>query len=76
MAWIITSGSLLELHAINPDASRTADLVVLMFANLLATALRFVLLRVWVFRTHRTPAQTGNGVHDEALFAAQKAVQS
>jgi putative flippase GtrA len=74
MAWVITSGSLLELHAINPDASRTTDLVVLMFANLLATALRFVLLRVWVFRAHRTPAEIT--LHDESPIAAQKAIQS
>ena len=76
MAWVITSGSLLELHAINPDASTTTDLIVLMFANLLATALRFVLLRVWVFRAHRSPAGAELTVHDEVPLAAQKATQS
>jgi putative flippase GtrA len=50
IAWVITSGALLELHGINPRASATAELIVLTFANLLATVLRFVLLRVWVFR--------------------------
>jgi putative flippase GtrA len=56
IAWVITSGSLLELHAINPTANSTVELIVLMFANLLATVLRFVLLRVWVFREHRHPS--------------------
>ncbi|HEY4269754.1 MAG TPA: bifunctional glycosyltransferase family 2/GtrA family protein [Galbitalea sp.] len=56
IAWLITSGSLLELHAINPQATPTIELVVLTFANLLATALRFVLFRVWVFRSHRSAA--------------------
>ena len=59
LAWLITSGSLLELHAINPQAGATAELVVLTLANLLATVLRFVLLRVWVFRAHRRPAPSG-----------------
>jgi putative flippase GtrA len=53
IAWVITSGSLLELHLINPHASTIIDLVVLTFANLLATVLRFILLRVWVFRGQR-----------------------
>jgi glycosyltransferase involved in cell wall biosynthesis len=55
IAWLITTGSLLELHAINPNANTTAELIVLTFANLLATVLRFVLLRAWVFRSHREP---------------------
>ena len=53
IAWLITSGSLLELHLLNPHASTIVDLAVLTFANLLATVLRFVLLRVWVFRRQR-----------------------
>jgi glycosyltransferase involved in cell wall biosynthesis len=56
IAWLITSGSLLELHAINPQASAGTELIVLTFANLLATGLRFVLLRAWVFRSDRNPA--------------------
>jgi putative flippase GtrA len=53
IAWLITSGSLLELHAINPAANSRVELIVLTFANLLATVLRFILFRVWVFREHR-----------------------
>ena len=62
IAWLITSGALLELHAINPNANSTVDLIVLTFANLLATVLRFVLFRVWVFRSHSEP-------HDGAALA-------
>jgi glycosyltransferase involved in cell wall biosynthesis len=53
LAWGITSGSLGLLHLAMPSASPTAQLVVLTAANLLATLLRFVLLRLWVFRRHR-----------------------
>jgi glycosyltransferase involved in cell wall biosynthesis len=55
IAWAITSGSLLELHALNPGANSRVDLIVLTFANLLATGLRFILFRVWVFRDQRQP---------------------
>jgi putative flippase GtrA len=64
-AWLITSGSLLELHLINPHASTVVDLVVLTFANLLATVLRFILLRVWVFRSHRRGAEPGEIARSE-----------
>ncbi|MCU1513964.1 MAG: glycosyl transferase, partial [Microbacteriaceae bacterium] len=55
LAWGITSGSLLGLHAIVPGASAHAELVVLTLANLFSTLLRFVLLRLWVFRSHGAP---------------------
>ena len=50
LAWSITSSSLLVLHAITPDSSSTMELVTLTGANILATLMRFVLLRIWVFR--------------------------
>ena len=53
LAWGITSGSLLLLHLVDPAAGHTAQLVVLTAANLVATVIRFVLLRLWVFRQHR-----------------------
>ena len=56
IAWAMTSGSLALLHLARPDASAPASLVVLTAANLLATLVRFVLLRVWVFRQQRRPA--------------------
>jgi glycosyltransferase involved in cell wall biosynthesis len=54
IAWGVTSGALALLHAAQPGASAKAALVVLTIANLVATLLRFVLLRLWVFRTHRS----------------------
>ena len=54
MAWSITSSSLLVLHAATPNSSSTMELVTLTGANILATLMRFVLLRVWVFRARRT----------------------
>ncbi|MFM9920513.1 glycosyltransferase [Lacisediminihabitans sp. H27-G8] len=56
IAWLITSGSLVGLHAIAPSASAQAQLIVLTGANLFATLVRFVLLRLWVFRQQRRPA--------------------
>lgn len=47
--WAITALSLLALHAGAPEASKHAELVVLVIANLVATVTRFVGLR-WVFR--------------------------
>ncbi|WP_431246707.1 glycosyltransferase [Leifsonia xyli] len=51
MAWGLTSGSLAVLHAAAPNASAQLELLVLTVANLVATLLRFVLLRLWVFRS-------------------------
>jgi putative flippase GtrA len=50
IAWAITSGSLVGLHAASPHAASHVQLVVLTIANLIATVVRFVLLRLWVFR--------------------------
>ncbi|GAA4203460.1 bifunctional glycosyltransferase family 2/GtrA family protein [Actinocatenispora rupis] len=49
----LTSGSLAVLHALTGTPQRLVELVVLVAANLVATALRFLLLRVWVFGTAR-----------------------
>jgi putative flippase GtrA len=50
----MTSGCLAALHVWAPQASRAAELVAVVLANLAATVLRFVLLRLWMF--HRRPA--------------------
>ncbi len=50
LAWTLTAGSLWLLHTTAPGAARGTELAVLVAANLVATLLRFVLLRVWVFR--------------------------
>jgi putative flippase GtrA len=49
----LTSGSLALLATLAPDASRATELVVLVVANALATVVRFLLFRAWVFRAHR-----------------------
>ncbi|HVQ95885.1 MAG TPA: bifunctional glycosyltransferase family 2/GtrA family protein [Mycobacteriales bacterium] len=52
----LTSGALAGLHGLAPGASRMPELAVLVGANLLATVLRFVLFRSWIFRSARGPA--------------------
>ncbi len=47
----LTSGSLAGLHLVTPTPHRGVELTVLVLANLAATVLRFVMLRVWVFRS-------------------------
>jgi len=54
LAWVITSGSLAGLHALHANPSPHLELAVLTVANLFATVMRFVLLRLWVFRSQRT----------------------
>lgn len=59
LAWGVTSGSLAVLTAVQPAASAHLQLAVLTVANLVATLLRFLLLRLWVFRAHRSSAPDG-----------------
>jgi putative flippase GtrA len=49
----LTSGSLALLQLLTGNPPRALELVVLVLANLLATIVRFVLLRGWVFRAQR-----------------------
>lgn len=49
----LTSGSLVAMHHLVPDASKHLLLVVLTIANLVATLVRFIGLR-WVFRSSST----------------------
>ena len=53
-ALTLTSASLALLHAVEPSPDRVTELSVLVLANLVATVLRFVLLRGWVFRAPTT----------------------
>jgi len=50
----LTSGALALLAAVTTSPPRLVELAVLVLANLLATALRFVLFREWVFRPKET----------------------
>ncbi|MCV7226002.1 bifunctional glycosyltransferase family 2/GtrA family protein [Mycolicibacterium komossense] len=54
----LTSGALALLHTV-ADPHRAVEVIVLVGANLLATVVRFVLLRGWVFHPRRT-AQHSN----------------
>jgi putative flippase GtrA len=60
VALALSSGALALLHLWAPGAGRIAELTVLILANLAGTALRFMLLRGWVFRRGREipPADT------------------
>jgi glycosyltransferase involved in cell wall biosynthesis len=49
----LTSATLATLHALVASPGRGLEIVVLTLANLLATVLRFVLLRTWVFNAGR-----------------------
>ncbi|HVX46174.1 MAG TPA: bifunctional glycosyltransferase family 2/GtrA family protein [Mycobacteriales bacterium] len=53
LGWVLTAVSLAALHAGNAHPSRGVELTVLIGANLLATLLRFILLRAWVFPESR-----------------------
>jgi putative flippase GtrA len=50
----LTSGSLSLLQAATETPHPGAELAVLMIANLVATGIRFLLLRVWIFRSRST----------------------
>ncbi len=50
---VLTSASLAVLDSLGGSAHQLVEIVVLVLASLLATALRFTLLRTWVFRAHR-----------------------
>jgi putative flippase GtrA len=49
----LTSGSLAVLDAVTTNPAKSVELTVLIVANLLATAVRFLMLRIWVFRSRR-----------------------
>jgi putative flippase GtrA len=49
----LTSGSLVVLGALHTAPPRAVELGVLIVANLVATCIRFLLMRIWVFRAAR-----------------------
>jgi putative flippase GtrA len=53
LALALTSGSLAALNTLDAHPARLAEVGVLVVANLAATAMRFVLLRQWVFASRR-----------------------
>ena len=54
----LTSGSLATLHALVPAPDRGLEVAVLVTANLMATVLRFVAMRVWMFGPRRSEEST------------------
>lgn len=50
--YVITSGALLTLHARIPDPTWLQETTVLVAASAVGTAIRFALLRFWVFQPH------------------------
>ena len=60
----VTGGSLALLAGLAPGASRTVELMLLTAANVVATLLRFVLFRAWVFgRAAQRPSQPVHPAH-------------
>jgi putative flippase GtrA len=55
LALALTSASLAVLHDVSPHPGPLVEIMVLLVANIAATALRFVLLRHWVFRATVPP---------------------
>ena len=56
----VTSGALAGLHAVTAQPGRATEVAVLVAANLVATVVRFMLYRGWVFRgATATPVQPG-----------------
>jgi putative flippase GtrA len=49
----LTSGSLALLDALSANPPKAVELFVLVVANLVATCVRFLMMRIWVFRTRR-----------------------
>ncbi|GLY33044.1 bifunctional glycosyltransferase family 2/GtrA family protein [Kineosporia sp. NBRC 101731] len=49
---LLTSGSLALLGSVTGSVHHVVEITVLVLASLLATALRFTLLRTWVFKAH------------------------
>jgi len=58
----VTSGSLFLLRRYDPAASHAVELAVLIAASVIATLLRFVLFRAWIFPQRRARATTTAGL--------------
>ncbi len=54
---LLTTAALAVLHAAAPEPSHRTELLVLVLANLVTTAVRFVAFRSWVFADARIPPE-------------------
>ncbi|MEJ3655930.1 bifunctional glycosyltransferase family 2/GtrA family protein [Actinomycetes bacterium KLBMP 9759] len=58
MGLALTTGALAALHAWAPGAGQLVEMLVLVAANALATLLRFIAFRSWIFRDKRDVSPT------------------
>jgi putative flippase GtrA/glycosyltransferase involved in cell wall biosynthesis len=56
LGWMLTSGALIMIDAHHREPRPFLELTVLVVANLLATTVRFLLMRSWVFRARQRDA--------------------
>ncbi len=70
LAWALTAGALAVLHQVDPLSSPIVELAVLTGANLVGTALRFVLLRAWVFRRSPRPRASVSSVSSSNVISS------
>ncbi|MEW1949346.1 bifunctional glycosyltransferase family 2/GtrA family protein [Pseudarthrobacter sp902506025] len=76
MAWVVTSSSLLVLHLVNASASPNLEVLTLTGANIIATFMRFLLLRIWVFRASHSSATDFAYVQSAVQPAVRTTAQS
>ncbi|MGA7204915.1 MAG: bifunctional glycosyltransferase family 2/GtrA family protein [Specibacter sp.] len=55
VGWVLTAGALWGIHALG-GPNRTVEVVAVVLANLVATLVKFLAFRLWIFRT---PSGTG-----------------
>ncbi|KAB2349087.1 bifunctional glycosyltransferase family 2/GtrA family protein [Actinomadura rudentiformis] len=59
----LSTGGLALLHAVAPGSSRVVELAALICANGVATLVRFLLMRAWVFHPRRVEARQTRQAH-------------
>jgi putative flippase GtrA len=68
----LTTAALAVLHGLDPHAPRTAELAVLVVANLTATVTRYVALRAWVFKPAPRGARPQPRTHHALINPTQE----
>lgn len=58
---LLTTGSLALLGVLAPGVHTAVEVAVIVAANLVATVVRFVLFRSWVFRRPGSPVRSSSG---------------
>jgi putative flippase GtrA len=71
----LTSGTLAALHTLTPTPHRSTEVALLITANALATLLRFLLFRGWVFRTRAVTEVSGSAAATRAGTATPGTVR-